>query len=118
MNIARFEFSLFGINTYVVYDPTSKKAAIVDPGMINTEEEEALSRFLEKNSLVVTNIIDTHLHIDHAIGVAYAKKKYGVPLVGHREDAFPWRKASSAGGSFRNQGEGRGCGNRHFCRGW
>ena len=88
MNIARFEFSLFGINTYVVYDPTSKKAAIVDPGMINTEEEEALSRFLEKNSLVVTNIIDTHLHIDHAIGVAYAKKKYGVPLVGHREDAF------------------------------
>ena len=63
MNIARFEFSLFGINTYVVYDPTSKKAAIVDPGMINTEEEEALSRFLEKNSLVVTNIIDTHLHI-------------------------------------------------------
>ena len=88
MNIARFEFSLFGINTYVVYDPTSKKAAIVDPGMINTEEEEALSRFLEKNSLVVTNIIDTHLHIDHAIGVAYAKKKYGVPLAGHREDAF------------------------------
>ena len=26
MNIARFEFSLFGINTYVVYDPTSKKS--------------------------------------------------------------------------------------------
>lgn len=51
MNIARFEFSLFGINTYVVYDPTSKKAAIVDPGMINTEEEEALSRFLKRTRL-------------------------------------------------------------------
>ena len=36
----------------------------------------------------MTNIIDTHLHIDHAIGVAYAKKKYGVPLAGHREDTF------------------------------
>ncbi|MDE7116455.1 MAG: MBL fold metallo-hydrolase [Muribaculaceae bacterium] len=105
MNIARFEFSLFGINTYVVYDPSSKKAAIVDPGMINTEEEEALSRFLEKNSLEVTNIIDTHLHIDHAIGVAYAKMKYGVPLVGHREDAF-------LGDRLRQQAEAFGIGEK------
>ena len=29
MNIARFEFSLFGINTYVVYDPTSKKPRLL-----------------------------------------------------------------------------------------
>lgn len=88
MNIARFEFSLFGINTYVVYDPKEKKAAIVDPGMINSEEEEALSRFLERNDLTVTHIINTHLHIDHAIGAAYAKMKYGVPVYAHRDDEF------------------------------
>ncbi|MBD5196611.1 MAG: MBL fold metallo-hydrolase [Bacteroides sp.] len=88
MNIAKFEFSLFGINTYVVYDPKEKKAAIIDPGMINREEEEALTRFLERNSLEVTQIINTHLHIDHAIGAAFAKKRFKAPLFGHKEDAF------------------------------
>ncbi len=88
MKIAKFEFSLFGINTYVVYDPEQKKAAVIDPGMINEEEEQALSRFIGRESLAVTHIINTHLHIDHAIGVAYTKKKYGVPLFGHKEDRF------------------------------
>lgn len=88
MKIAKFEFSLFGINTYVVYDPEQKKAAVIDPGMINEEEEQALSRFIGRESLEVTHIINTHLHIDHAIGVAYTKKKYGVPLFGHKEDQF------------------------------
>lgn len=88
LKIAKFEFSLFGINTYAVYDPKEKKVAIIDPGMINEEEEQALSRFIERNSLEVTHIINTHLHIDHAIGVAYTKKIYGVPLFGHKEDSF------------------------------
>ncbi len=88
MNIAKFEFSLFGINTYVVYDPTQKKAAIIDPGMINSEEEQALTRFIDRNNLEVTHIINTHLHIDHAIGVAFAKKHFNVPFLGHKEDQF------------------------------
>lgn len=86
MNIAIFGFSLFGINTYVVYDPKQKKATIVDPGMINEEEEKALTGFIERNDLDVTHIINTHLHIDHAIGAAYAKERFKVPLFGHRDD--------------------------------
>lgn len=101
MNIAKFEFSLFGINTYVVYDPKEKKAVIIDPGMINREEEEALTRFLERNSLDVTGIINTHLHIDHAIGAAFAKNKYKVPLFGHKDDEFLggrlWQQATAFG---------------------
>lgn len=88
MNIAKFEFSLFGINTYVVYDPEQKKAAIIDPGMINAEEEKALDNFISRNDLEVTHIINTHMHIDHAIGAAYAKDKYRVPLFGHKDDEF------------------------------
>lgn len=88
MNIAKFEFSLFGINTYVVFDPKEKKAAIIDPGMINKEEEDAITRFLERNNLEVTQIINTHLHIDHAIGAAFAKAYTKAPLFGHKDDAF------------------------------
>lgn len=88
MKIAKFEFSLFGINTYVVYDPESRECVIVDPGMYDSREEEALRRFIEREGLKVTNIVDTHLHIDHAIGVEYAKKEYGVPLAAHNGDEF------------------------------
>lgn len=87
MNVAKFEFSLFGINTYVVYDRITKDCAIIDPGMISEEEERAITGFIERNHLRVTHIIDTHLHIDHAVGVGFAKKKYNVPLFAHIEDS-------------------------------
>lgn len=86
MNIAKFGFSLFGINTYVAYDPVKRKCAIIDPGMICPEEEEAITNFINRNSLEVTNIINTHLHIDHAVGAAFAKLKFGAPLLAHAKD--------------------------------
>ena len=38
MKTARFEFNLFGVNTYIVWDPDTLEAAIVDPGMQSPEE--------------------------------------------------------------------------------
>lgn len=68
MKIAQFTFSLFGINTYVVWNPESLQCAVVDPGMISHEEEQALMGFIERNNLKVTHLINTHLHIDHVAG--------------------------------------------------
>lgn len=76
MNIVKFAFSLFGINTYAVYDPDTHDCAIIDPGMINDEERRAVSNFIESNSLHLTHIINTHLHIDHAIGNHWLKSEY------------------------------------------
>lgn len=86
MNVAKFEFSLFGINTYVVYDPETKKCAIIDPGMMANEEEQALLNFIKRNNLKVVSIINTHLHIDHAIGDAFSKKHFNVPVLAHKSD--------------------------------
>ncbi|MDE6533744.1 MAG: MBL fold metallo-hydrolase [Muribaculaceae bacterium] len=80
MKIHIFNFSLFGINTYVVSDPDTRQCAIIDPGMIDREEERVMDDFLKRNNLKVTNIINTHLHIDHAVGDSYLKNKYGVPV--------------------------------------
>lgn len=87
MKIVVFQFSLFGINTYLVYDPESLECVIIDPGMSTPEEEEAISRFIEKNNLKLTHIINTHLHIDHVAGIAFLKKKYGAPLLAHHGDS-------------------------------
>lgn len=88
MKIAKFEFSLFGINTYVVYDPETKECAIVDPGMINREEEEAMLSFVERNNLKVTHIINTHLHVDHAAANKFAADTFKAPVLAHKDDEF------------------------------
>ena len=88
MRLARFEFSLFGINTYVVFDPVSKECAIIDPGISNEEERRAMKNFIESNGLHVKYIINTHLHIDHAIGNKWAEETYKVPVYAHPDDAM------------------------------
>lgn len=92
MKIAKFEFSLFGINTYVVYDPESRECAIIDPGMYDVQEEQALDSFIQRNNLKVKYILETHLHLDHAFGTAHARGEYGVEVLAHKDDAFLGRK--------------------------
>lgn len=86
MKIAIFQFSLFGINTYLVYDDKSKECVAIDPGMWRKEEEKAIIDFIEKNSLKLTHVINTHLHLDHAAGNNFLKLKYDVPILAHKGD--------------------------------
>ena len=87
LKIAKFGFYMFGINTYVVFDPEVKEAAIIDPGMSRKEEFDAMANFIERERLDVTHLINTHLHIDHAISDNWVKEKYGVPVEAHSGDA-------------------------------
>lgn len=87
LKVARFGFYLFGINTYVVYDPESKDAAIIDPGMSRPEENEAIENFIAREDLKVRHLINTHLHVDHAVGDEWVAEKYGVPVSAHPEEA-------------------------------
>lgn len=86
MKVARFVFRLFGINTYVVWDEGSRKAAIVDSGMSSKEEEEALKAFIARSKLTVVDLIDTHLHVDHACGNGFVIHEYSVKLSAHKGD--------------------------------
>lgn len=86
MKIVKFEFALFGINTYIVYDPASKECAIIDPGMMDQEERDAISGFIRRNDLKVVDIINTHLHVDHAIANGWSKAEYGAPVAANPLD--------------------------------
>lgn len=87
MKIAKFGFAIFGINTYVVSDPATGKCAIIDPGMSDAEEENAIVRYIEREKLTVTHVINTHLHVDHAIGDKFAAETFRVPVLGHKADS-------------------------------
>lgn len=86
MKLVKFGFSLFGINTYVVVDEATKKCAVVDPGMIEPEEENALVNYIERSGLTVTHVINTHLHVDHTVGDKFVADKFKVPVLGHKSD--------------------------------
>lgn len=86
MKLVKFGFSLFGINTYVVVDESTKSCAVIDPGMIDAEEENALVDYIEREGLTVTHVINTHLHVDHAVGDKFVAEKFRVPVLGHRND--------------------------------
>lgn len=86
MKVAIFQLGLFGINTYIVYDEITRDCAIIDPGMSTPEEERAVTEYIEKQGLYVTHIINTHLHIDHAIGDDFVSKKYGISPKAHKAD--------------------------------
>lgn len=86
MKLVKFGFSLFGINTYLVVDEGTKECAVVDPGMIEPEEENALVDYIEREGLKVRYVINTHLHVDHAIGDRFVVERFRVPVLGHRGD--------------------------------
>ena len=79
---------MFEVHTYVVYEPTTREAAIIDPGMISGSEVKQLDDFIAHNQLTVKHLINTHLHIDHALGDGYVRNKYGVQVKGHIDDGF------------------------------
>ena len=88
MNVSRFTFNMFGVNTYILWDDISKEAAIIDPGMINDAERKSIDEFIELKGLHLKCLINTHMHIDHSFGVAYIKDKYGLNLMGNIDDQF------------------------------
>ncbi len=100
MKVVKFAFSLFGINTYLVIDEKTKECAVIDPGMINEREQEAMVNFIAKNNLKVTHLINTHLHIDHAVGNSFIKKEYGVGSEAHPDDAFLGTRLADQARSF------------------
>lgn len=100
MQIAIFQFSLFGINTYLIFDPESKECVIIDPGMSNPEEEKAIENFIAEKGLTLTQIINTHLHIDHVAGIPYLREKYGVPVLAHEGDKMLGLKIGHQAAAF------------------
>jgi len=88
MEIKQFEFNLFGVNTYIVWDAASRQTAVIDPGMTSPDENAVVDTFIADNNLNVTHLVNTHLHIDHTLGDRHIMDRFGVQLEAHPDDAF------------------------------
>lgn len=88
MKIIRFTFNPFGVNTYLVYDETSKECAIIDPGMVSVEEFQRLLNVVEQYELKPVHLINTHMHVDHVFGNNFVRKQFGLKMSANEKDAF------------------------------
>lgn len=82
LHIKSFAFNPFSENTYIVFNE-NKNAFIIDPGDFSEVENNILNQFIIDNELKVQNILLTHAHIDHVLGLQKAFDKYNVPILMH-----------------------------------
>lgn len=100
LKVQQFTFNMFGVHTYIVFDPATLESAIIDPGMMSAQETSQLDKFITAHQLTVKHLINTHMHIDHILGDAYVRNKYEVPIEGHIEDEFLGENVASQAAMF------------------
>ena len=74
--------------SYLVADPATKKAAIIDPvldydhnaGTVDTRSVEAMLKVADEAGFMVEWALETHAHADHLSGAPYIKAKTGAKI--------------------------------------
>lgn len=99
MKIKRFEFNMFPVNCYVLWDET-KEAVIIDPGCFYEEEKQTLRNYISNNELQLKHVLNTHLHLDHIFGNPFIQQEYGLSPEANKEDEFWLELAPNQSRSF------------------
>lgn len=75
--------------TYLVWDPATKRAAIIDSaldfdqksGRTGTESAEAILAAVREEGVSVDWLLETHAHADHISAAPFLKQQTGAPIV-------------------------------------
>ncbi|MFM5947911.1 MAG: MBL fold metallo-hydrolase [Novosphingobium sp.] len=75
--------------SYVVHDPATKQAAIIDPvldftprnGRTATRSADLLLDYVASEGLKLAWLLETHAHADHLSAAHYLKERTGAPIV-------------------------------------
>lgn len=79
---ARFEVGPLSCNCYIVGDPQTREAIVIDPG----GDAAILAEALQKRDLRVTVIVATHAHFDHLVAAESLRELTGAPFYMHDAD--------------------------------
>ncbi|HEX7057429.1 MAG TPA: MBL fold metallo-hydrolase [Bacilli bacterium] len=80
LNISRIPLGPLATNAYVVSNPNTKKAFVIDPGMASSVLFQAFGDF------TVEAVILTHAHFDHIGGLEEVRKRTGAPVYIHERE--------------------------------
>lgn len=82
MNIKLFNLGPLQTNCYLLSEAT--EAAVIDPG----GDPAPVLKYLKKNDLALTHILNTHLHFDHTAGNKALADATGAPILCNKQDAY------------------------------
>lgn len=82
LRVETFSLGPLENNTYLVWDPASKEAVLVDPTM----DSERLAPRIRELGLRLTAVLNTHGHFDHLAGNAFFASEFGCPVLIHEDE--------------------------------
>lgn len=85
LHLKVFSFNPFSENTYVIYNE-EKKGVLIDPGNWNEQENQLLADFLQEENIELQEVLLTHAHIDHVLGLQWVCDKYQLSVRMHPEE--------------------------------
>jgi hydroxyacylglutathione hydrolase len=86
MLIEIFTVGMLSTNCYVVSNPETREAIVIDPGIDLPSEANLIFDYIEKEALKIKFIVNTHGHSDHIRGNDIFQKTYQVPVCIHSYD--------------------------------
>lgn len=73
---------------HILWDGSSRDCVILDPGCYDRGEFSRLERFVEEEKLRPVRILLTHGHFDHIFGLAFARERWEIPVLIHKDDLY------------------------------
>jgi len=88
MQIEAFHDPATDTLTYVVYEPQSRDAVVIDPVLdydplassVSTRSLDELGAFLEQHDLRLHYVLETHAHADHLSGSQHLRRRFGAKI--------------------------------------
>lgn len=99
LQLKKFVFNPFQVNTYVLYDETGE-CIIIDAACSSAPENEAISNFILNQKLKPVMLLSTHAHIDHILGNDFIATTYNLTLAAHPDGALYLENAMEYAQSF------------------
>jgi glyoxylase-like metal-dependent hydrolase (beta-lactamase superfamily II) len=87
MQIKRFVFNKFKVNTYIVSN-SARECIIIDAGCYTEQEKATTTAYIRAENLKPIGIYNTHGHVDHVLGNAFLSQQYQLPTYLHPADLY------------------------------
>jgi len=84
LSIYTFVVGTMGVNCYVLADPATREAIIIDPG----DDSAYITDRIQALNVRPTTVIATHGHFDHIMAAFAVQQTFHIPFVVHGSDVF------------------------------
>jgi hydroxyacylglutathione hydrolase len=99
IQLQKFTFNIFMVNTYLLYDETNE-CIIIDAACYEESEQDEILEFIERKQFKLVRSLNTHCHIDHVLGNGFIAKKLGIYPEYHKASIPFFHTAREIGNSF------------------